>query len=107
MSKQPTSWRRKGRTTPTVDYDAPAVDYDSSTAKYADNGETHDSVIKQPSAWSKRVKAVTQFLKNPAAILNDTIFDTDRVYDVAATYDGIVAGESHSTAKKATAWSKQ
>ena len=106
MVKQLTSWRRQGRTRPSTGYNESTVDYDSSTTKYADNGETHDSVIKRSVSWSKRVKSVTQFIKNPASTLNDAIFDTARAYDVAATYDGIVTGEPRSTAKKATSWRK-
>lgn len=106
MAKQLTSWRKKGRSAPTVDYDAPAVDYDGSTTPYAGNGETPQSVIKQRSAWGKRVKAVTHFVINTLADANQAIFDSNRTYDVAATYDGIVVGEPTSTAKKATPWSK-
>lgn len=106
MAKQTTSWRKKGRTTATGDYDGGTTDYDSGTQKYAGNGETPNSVIKQPSLWSKATKLATRFIKNPASDANDQIFDTSRIYDVAATYDGIVANEPHSTAKKPTAWSK-
>lgn len=106
MTKQLSSWRKKGRTTATADYDGSTIDYDSGTQKYAGNGETPNSVIKQASVWSKAAKLASRFIKNPASDTNDQIFDTSRIYDVAATYDGIVANEPHSTAKKPTAWSK-
>lgn len=106
MSKITTSWRRKGRSTPTVDYDAPTVDYDGSTTPYAGNGETHNSVIKQTSSWSKRVKKLTNFLINPAADTNEYLYNSSQTYNSAATYSGIVVGEPHSTAKKPQAWSK-
>lgn len=106
MAKILSTWRRKGRTTPTVDYDAPTVDYDGSTTPYAGNGETQDSVIKQRSSWGKRVKAVTQFLINPAADTNEYLYNSSQAYNSAATYSGIVVGEPSSTAKKPQAWSK-
>lgn len=106
MAKQLTSWRKKGRTAATVDYDAPTVDFDSATTPYAGNGETPASVIKQTTSWSNRVKQLTRFIINPLAYANDAIYDSARAYDVAATYDGIVVGEPKSTAKKPTDWSK-
>lgn len=106
MAKQTTRWRKQGRTTPTADYDGATIDYDSGTQKYAGNGETPVSVIKQRTSWIKRVKNVTRFIKNPASDANDEAFDTARAYNVNATYDGIVVGEPRSTAKKPTAWSK-
>lgn len=106
MSKQTTTWRKKGRTPATVDYDDPTKDYDGATVPYAGNGETPESVIKVSSDWRNRVKAITHFILNPASIANDAIYDTTRIYDVAATYDGIVVGEPHSTAKKPQLWSK-
>lgn len=107
MSKITTLWRRKGRTQATADYDGATIDYDEPTQKYAGNGETAVSVIKQRTAWDKKVKQITSFSHNPASEANDQVFDTARVYNVAATYDGIVVGEPHSTSKKPTAWSKQ
>lgn len=104
MAKQLTQWRRQGRTQPTINYDSSSIDYDSSTTKYADNGETHDSVIKARTSWTKHVKQTTRFIHNPDALTNDALFDTHRQYNVAATYDGIVVGEPHSTAKKAMIW---
>jgi len=106
MAKILSQWRRKGRSAPSVDYDAPAVDYDGSTTPYAGNGETHDSVIKQRSSWGKRAKAVTQFLINPAADTNEYLYNSSQTYNSAATYSGIVVGEPHSTAKKPQLWSK-
>lgn len=106
MSKQTTLWRRKGRTAPSSDYDGATTDYDASTQKYAGNGETAVSVIKQRTSWEKKVKLVTNFSHNPASMVNDQIFNSARAYNVAATYDGIVVGEPHSSAKKPTSWSK-
>ena len=106
MSKIITSWHRKGRTPAITDYDAPAVDYDDASTKYAGNGETHDSVIKQRSLWGKRVKKLTSFLINPASDTNQYIYNSTQAYNSAATYSGIVVGEPTSTAKKPQAWSK-
>lgn len=107
MTKQPTSWRKQGRTTPTVDYDAPTVDYDDPNTKYADNGETAASVIKQRTLWGKRLKGATQFIINPLAYAARLAFNTHTQYNAHLTYDGIVPGEPRSTAKKPTDWSKQ
>jgi len=106
MAKQLTSWRKKGRTAPTVDYDAPAVDYDGATTPYAGNGETPASVIKQRTSWGKRVKALAHFLVNPASAVNYVQYNSSALYNSSATYNGLVASEPYSTAKKPTAWSK-
>lgn len=106
MSKIVSSWRRKGRSAPSVDYDAPAVDYDGSTTPYAGNGETHDSVIKVRSDWRNRVKKLTNFVINPLADTNEYQYNSSLAYNSTATYSGIVVGEPHSTAKKPQAWSK-
>lgn len=107
MSKIPTSWKRPGQVVSTVDYDAPNVDYDDPTKKYVDGNSTRDTSIKTPGAWSRTLKTATKFVKNIAAQVNDALFDTARIYDVNATYDGIVATEPHSTAKKPQPWSRQ
>ena len=107
MTKIRTLWQKKGRTQATADYDAADIDYDDSAQRYAGNSETAGSIIQQRTAWEKKVKQVTNFSHNPASEVNDQVFDTARAYNVAATYDGIVSGEPHSTAKKPTAWSKQ
>lgn len=106
MAKQLTSWRKKGRTTPTVDYDSPTVDYDGATTPYAGNGETPASVIKQRTGWSNRVKQLTSFIINPASDTNQYAYNSSALYNSSLTYNGIVVGEPHSTAKKPTAWSK-
>ena len=106
MSKQTTPWRKKGRTAPSVDYDAPTVDFDGATTRYAGNGEMPASVIKQRSSWGKRLKLATHFLVNPASVLNYVLYNSTQTYNSTATYNGIVVGEPHSTAKKPTAWSK-
>jgi hypothetical protein len=105
MAKQPSSWRRKGVTAPTTHYPESTVDYDGSGQKYAE-GQQPGAVIKQTSIWSKRLKQATRFLINPAAVLNDLLFDTTNIYDAPLTYDGIVVGEPHKTNKKPTDWSK-
>lgn len=105
MAKRLTTWRKKGRSAATADYDGATIDYDSATQKYAGNGETHTSVIKKLTSWSNRAKSATRFIKNTASDANEQVYDTGRAYDVAATYDGIVSGEPRSTAKKPTAWS--
>lgn len=106
MAKQLTSWRRKGRTAASADYDSASIDYDSSTQLYAGNGETHNSVIKQRTGWSNRVKQLTRFLINPAAVVNEYLYNSSSAYNSTQTYNGIVAGEPRSTAKKPTDWSK-
>lgn len=106
MVKLRTTWRKQGRTAPTVDYDDATVDYDGATTRYAGNGETPASVIKQRTLWGKAAKLLTRFVINPAAHTNEQIYNTDRTYNVDATYSGIVVGEPHSTAKKPTEWSK-
>lgn len=106
MSKITTSWRRKGRSTPTVDYDAPTVDYDGSTTPYAGNGETPASVIKVRSDWRNRVKALTHFIINPASDTNQYLYNSTALYNSTQTYNGIVVGEPRSTAKKPQLWSK-
>lgn len=106
MTKQLTSWRKKGRTAPTVDYDDATVDYDDAATPYAGNGETPASVIKQRSGWRNRVKQLTSFVKNPAAYANDYFYNSSETYNSSQTYSGIVVGEPHSTAKKPTNWSK-
>lgn len=106
MAKQPSSWRKKGRTTPTVDYDAPTVDYDGSATPYAGNGETAASVIKQRTSWGKRLKGATHFLINPLAYAARLAYNTHTAYNAHLTYDGIVPGQPKSTAKKPTDWSK-
>ena len=106
MTKQLTTWRKKGRTAPSVDYDDPTVDFDSPTTPYAGNGETPASVIKQRSGWSKRVKQLTSFIINPASDTNEYLYNSTATYNSALTYNGIVVGEPRSTAKKPTAWSK-
>lgn len=107
MSKQPTPWRKKGRTVASGDYDGNTIDYDSATQRYAGNGETASSVIKQPTMWGKAIKAVTHFIKNAAAYANELAYNNSNAYNVNLTYDGIVANEPRSTSKKPTAWSKQ
>lgn len=106
MAKQLTSWRKKGRTAPTVDFDDATVDYDGSTTPYAGNGETPNSVIKTRSDWRNRVKALTHFIINPAADTNEYLYNSSLAYNSTATYSGIVVGEPHSTAKKPQLWSK-
>lgn len=106
MAKQLTSWRKKGRTQATADYDGSTIDYDSGTQKYAGNGETPSSVIKQRTSWGKRVKQFTRFLINPAAIINEYLYNSTAAYNSTQTYNGIVVGEPHSTSKKPTEWSK-
>lgn len=106
MAKQLTSWRKKGRTTPTVDYDSPTVDYDGATTPYAGNGETPASVIKQVTAWGNRVKQLTRFIINPASDTNEYLYNSSALYNSSQTYNGIVVGEPRSTAKKPTDWSK-
>lgn len=106
MAKVLTSWRKKGRTAATVDYDAPTVDYDGATTPYAGNGETPNSVIKVRSDWRNRVKALTNFIINPASDANEYPYNSSQAYNSSATYSGIVVGEPQSTAKKPQAWSK-
>lgn len=106
MAKQLTQWRKKGRTSPTTLYNDSTVDYDSGTVRYAGNGETHNSVIKQRTDWSKRVKKLTQFIVNPLAYANRLLYNSHTQYNAHVTYSGIVAGEPKSTAKKPTDWSK-
>lgn len=107
MGKLPTSWKRPGQVAPSGDYDGATVDYDSPTQKYAGSNQTRDTSLKAPGLWSRGVKAATRFVKNVAAQANDVLFDTDRAYDINATYDGIVTTEPHSTAKKPQTWSRQ
>lgn len=107
MAKQTTSWRKKGRTAPTVDYDSPTVDYDGSATPYAGNGETAASVIKQRTDWSKPLKAATRFIINPLAYAARLAFNTHTLYNAHLTYDGIVPGQPRSTAKQPSDWSKQ
>jgi hypothetical protein len=104
MSKQTTSWRKKGRSAATIDFDGSTIDYDGATTPYAGNGETPASVIKQRTAWGKRLKAVTRFLVNPAAVINEYLYNSTSAYNSTQTYNGLVSGEAHSTAKKATDW---
>jgi hypothetical protein len=106
MVKQRTQWKKQGRSTPTVDYDDSTTDYDGATTPYAGNGETPASVIKRRALWSKAIKPLTHFVINTAAHTNEEIYNTNRVYNVDATYNGIVVGEPHSTAKKPMIWSK-
>lgn len=106
MTKQRTSWSRKGTTAASTQYNDDTVDYDGGTQKYASSGQTHQSVIKKLTSWTKMTKQLTEFVINPSSTANQQTFDTNRVYDVAATFDGIVANEPASTAKKPTAWSK-
>lgn len=106
MSKQLTSWRKKGRTPATVDYDAPTVDYDGATTPYAGNGETPNSVIKVRSGWRNRVKVLTSFIINPASDTNQYLYNSTALYNSTQTYSGIVVGEPTSTAKKPQLWSK-
>lgn len=106
MAKQLTKWRRKGNTPATGAYNASTVDYDSATQTYAGNGLSPRSVIKKVTAWGKRAKQLTHFVVNPASYANAQPYDTNRAYDVAATYDSIVIGEPRSTRKKPTEWSK-
>lgn len=106
MAKQLTSWRKKGRTTPTVDYDSPTVDFDSATTPYAGNGETPASVIKTRTSWGNRVKQLTRFIINPASDTNEYAYNSTALYNSSQTYNGIVVGEPRSTAKKPIDWSK-
>lgn len=106
MAKQLTNWRKKGRSAPTVDYDDPTVDFDSATTPYAGNGETPASVIKQRSGWRNRAKQLTHFIINPAAVINEYLYNSTAAYNSSQTYNGIVVGEPHSTGKKPTPWSK-
>lgn len=106
MAKQLTNWRKKGRSTPTVDYDDATVDYDDASTPYAGNGETPASVIKQRSGWRNRAKQLTHFIINPAAAVNEYFYNSTATYNSSQTYNGIVVGEPHSTAKKPTNWSK-
>lgn len=106
MSKITTAWRRKGRSAPTIDYDDATVDFDSATTPYAGNGETPASVIKQRTSWGKRVKQLTRFIINPASDTNQYLYNSTAAYNSSQTYNGIVAGEPRSTAKKPTPWSK-
>lgn len=106
MVKQRTQWRKQGRSAATVDYDDSTVDYDDATTLYAGNGETPASVIKRRSLWARSVKPLTRFLVNTAAHANEAIYNSDREYNVDATYSGIVTGEPRSTAKKPNIWSK-
>lgn len=107
MAKLPTSWKRPGQVDPSADYDGSTIDYDAPGQKYAGSNQTRDTSLKTPSTWSKTLKTATRFVKNIAAQVNDVIFDTNRAYDVNATYDGIVTTEPHSTAKKPQTWSRQ
>lgn len=106
MSKITTSWRKKGRTAQTTHYNESTVDYDSPTQKYADNGQTHQSVIKQTTDWSKPLKAATRFIINPLAYAARLAFNTHTQYNAHLTYDGIVPGQPKSTAKQPQDWSK-
>ena len=106
MAKQLTSWRKQGRTTAITDYDGSTIDYDGAVTRYAGNGETHQSVIKQLTPWDKAVKAVTRFIINPASDTNQVVYNTASAYNVATTYDSIVTGEPRSTAKKPIIWTK-
>lgn len=106
MSKQSTSWRKKGRTAASVDYDAPTVDFDGATTPYAGNGETPASVIKQRTSWGKRAKNLAHFLVNPASVVNYVQYNSTALYNSSATYNGLAVDEPYSTAKKPTAWSK-
>ena len=73
MAKQLTQWRKKGRTSPSVNYNDPTVDFDSSTTRYADNGETPASVIKQHTSWEKRTKQPTRFIINTIIVTGKQI----------------------------------
>lgn len=106
MSKQKTNWSLPGQSAQSADYDDSAIDYDESTQQYAGNGQDNKTPLKQRTLFSRATKQRTTFIKNPDAGANDAIFDTDRAYDVDATYDGIVVGEPHSTNKKPMAWSR-
>jgi|SRR5690606_23795093 len=108
MSKKLTSWRKQGQTAPTADFDSSTIDYDSPTQPYAGNGQSANSVVKRRSAWSKAVKRLNVFSKNPGSHAAEYAYNSASIaYNTTRNYNGIVVGLPMSTSKRLTAWSAQ
>lgn len=108
MSKKLTSWRKQGQTAQTADFDSSTIDYDSPTQPYAGNGQSAGTVIKRRNAWSKAVKRLNVFSKNPGSHVNEYAYnDAAIAFNTTRNYNGIVIGLPMSSNKRLTAWSAQ
>lgn len=106
--KTPTIWSSNpGKSTGLTAFSDATVAYSSATQVYSNANSTLNDSGKTATSWATSSKTATSWNANPAATVNQYLFDSAaHTYDSAVdTYDGIVAGVETLANKTPTAWS--